>query len=182
MKRTVLALLCGAALVVSVAAYSYAEDSSADKDMADRYFQAGQAGDATAQFYLGALYSAGVGRSQSDTEAFQWFSRAAENGHAQAMLIISGLYVIGRGTPKDNVSAFTWASIAESEARIDEIRNGARQLLHVLEPRLTRDEIQQANAKAERWRGAQTRTPQRSTDDVNHLSQVPSDLRTRFRK
>src|SRR4051812_15677842 len=36
-------------------------NSPADKDMADRYLRAAQRGDDIAQFYLGSLYSAGVG-------------------------------------------------------------------------------------------------------------------------
>ena len=48
-------------------------DAASDRDMANRYEQTAQAGDDDAQFYLGALYSAGVGRSRSDAEAFRWF-------------------------------------------------------------------------------------------------------------
>mgnify|MGYP002336300326 CR=1 FL=1 len=71
-------------------------DAASDRDMANRYEQTAQAGDEDAQFYLGALYSAGVGRSRSDAEAFRWFSRAADQGHAHAMLIVAGLYASGR--------------------------------------------------------------------------------------
>ena len=166
MKRTVTALFCGAALIAWSATISWGEVTSADKDMADRYLAAARNGDATAQFYLGALHSAGVGRSQSDTEAFRWFMQAAEQGHAQAILIVSGLHAIGRGTTKDNVSAYKWASIAVSGARIEETRNGARQLISVLEPRMSRDEIRQAKTEAERWRPAPTQTRQTPSNDV----------------
>jgi hypothetical protein len=176
MKRTVLAVLCSAALFASAVEHSYAEDSLADKEMADRYTRAAQANDATAQFYLGALHSAGVGRPQSDTEAFRWFSRAAEQGHSQATLVLSGLYVIGRGTPKDNVSAYKWAAIAASDARIDEIRNGARQLMRVLESRMTLDVMRQAEIEAKRWHSATTRGPQDSADDARGDRRQPETL------
>ena len=65
--------------------------------MANHYEQAAQAGDDDAQFYLGALHSAGIGRTRSDAEAFRWFSRAADQGHAHASLIVAGLYASGRG-------------------------------------------------------------------------------------
>ena len=90
MKRVFLAMLCGAALIASSVAY--AGDAVSDKEMADRYSQAALSGDSDAQFYLGALYSSGVGRPRSDEEAFRWFSRAADQGHSHAMLVLSGIY------------------------------------------------------------------------------------------
>jgi hypothetical protein len=176
MKRTVLAALCGAALIMGAVGHCRAESSSADKEMADRYTQAARAGNATAQFYLGALYSAGTGRPQSDAEAFRWFARAAEQGHAQATLILSGLYVIGRGTPSDLISAYKWASIAASVAEIDEQRNGARQLIGVLESRLTPDELRRAKVEAERGDLATSRAPQDSTNDTGADRRRPEPL------
>ena len=80
--------------------------------MADRYQRAAERGDPTAQMYMGAILSAGIGRPQSDRDAFLWFSRAAEGGNPQAQLILSGLYAIGRGVQKSNVDAYKWALIA----------------------------------------------------------------------
>jgi TPR repeat protein len=158
MKRTVVALLCIATLIAWRTGISGAEDSAADKDMARVYLQAAQNGDAHAQFYLGALVSNGVGLLQSDTEAFQWFSRAAEQGHTHAILILSGLYSIGRGTAKSNVNAYKWASIAASRSRVDDTRTGARQLLSVLESKMSPFEIEQAKSQAESWRPSVPRT------------------------
>jgi TPR repeat protein len=153
MKRALAAMLLGTALVASPIAYA---DSVSDKEMADRYFQAAQAGDNDAQFYLGALYSSGVGRPRSDEEAFRWFSRAAEQGHSHAMLVLGGLYAIGRGGPKDNISAYKWAYIVSVGTRVDEFRNGSRQLMGVLEGRMKPDEINQAKADAGRWRAVKS--------------------------
>ncbi len=94
MKRAFLAIICGAALMASTVAS--VADVVSDKEMAERYSQAAQSGDTDAQFYLGALYSAGVGRPRSDEEAFQWFSRAADHGHSHAMLVLAGVYAVGR--------------------------------------------------------------------------------------
>jgi hypothetical protein len=121
-------------------------DEPADKEMADTYLQAARAGDANAQFYLGALHATGIGRLQSDTAAVVWLTRAAEQGHAQAALIVAGHHAIGRGTPLDLVRAYRWASVAAANARSDEIKRGAQQVMRLLETRLTDDELRQAKA------------------------------------
>ncbi len=148
MKRVFSAILCAVALMANSVASA---DSASDKEMADRYSQAAQSGDSDAEFYLGALYSAGVGRPRSDEEAFQWFSRAADQGHSHAMLVVSGLYAIGRGTTKSNVNAYKWAYIVSVGSRVEEFRNGSRQLMGVLETKMTSEDVTQAKADAGRW-------------------------------
>src|SRR3984957_18186102 len=149
MKRVFPAILCGAALLAN--SLAYAADPISDKEMADRYLQAAQSGDSDAEFYLGALYSSGVGRPRSDEQAFQWFSRAAAQGHSHAMLVLSGLYAVGRGTPRSNLDAYKWAYIVSLGSRVDEFRNGSRQLMGVLETKMTPGEVAQAKADAGRW-------------------------------
>lgn len=152
MKQVALALFCAAVFAADVGAA--VADPASDRDMAGRYMQAAQAGDDDAEFYLGALYSAGVGLAASDTEAFRWFSQAASQGHSHAMLILAGLYATGRGTAKDNVKAYKWAYIVGSGSKVDEFRNGARQLMGVLEARMTPEEISRAKADATSWHAA----------------------------
>src|SRR5262249_35066552 len=89
------ALFC-AGLASGTAAFGQTRNDAADRNMADRYYRAAQAGDDVAQFYLGSLYAAGVGRPQSDTEAFEWIERAAQRGNAQAMLVAGGLTALGK--------------------------------------------------------------------------------------
>src|SRR5580704_2222782 len=162
MKRAALrAIFCCAALLASpVGAVA---DPAFDRDMASRYAQAAQSGDDDAGFYLGALYSAGVGVQQSDEEAFRWFKWAADQGHSHALLIVSGLYAIGRGVPKDKVNAYKYAYIVNSATKVEEFRNGSRQLMGVLETKMTADEISQARNEASRWhaigRGSQVSVP-----------------------
>jgi hypothetical protein len=131
-------------------------DAASDRAMASRYEQAAQAGDDDAQFYLGALHSAGVGRPRSDQEAFRWFSRATEQGHSHAMLIVAGLYASGRGITKDNEKAYSWAYIVASAGKLEEDRNGARQLMSLLMKRMTSDEIGRAVVAARAWRAVRT--------------------------
>lgn len=138
--------------------------------MASSYLQAAQAGDSDAQFYTGALYSAGVGEPRSDEEAFRWFSRAAEQGHSHAMLILSGLYAIGRGVQKDNIQAYKWAFVVSSASRIEEFRNGARQLMGLLENKMTPAEINQAKVDAGGYHAAAPSAP--STPNVPSAAQI----------
>lgn len=157
MKRAILALFCCASLLANAAGAK--ADPSFDRTMASRYLQAAQSGDDDAQFYLGALYSAGIGVARSDGEAFRWISRAADQGHSHAMLILAGLYATGRGVAKDNVKAYKWAYIVSSASQVDEFRNGSRELMGVLEPRMSPAEISQAKAEAVRWRAVLATKP-----------------------
>jgi hypothetical protein len=178
MKRAFLAIFCGAALFAS--SIAYAADTVSDKEMADRYSQAAQSGDSDAQFYLAALYSAGVGRPRSDAEAFRWFSRAADQGHSHAMLVLSGIYAVGRGVPQDNLNAYKWAYIVSVGTRVEEFRNGSRQLMGVLEGRMTREDIDRAKAEAGRWHAvpsqARPAVAPAPTDSLTRDSQSPPAL------
>lgn len=158
MKRSLLGFCCSLALFAG-AQSAFATEPAADREMAERYARAAQAGDDRAQFYLGALYSAGVGRPQSDTEAFAWISRAAQQGHTQAMLVLGGMLAIGRGAPVDNVAAYKWAYIVAEASRVFDLRNGARQLVALLETRMTAAEITQAKSDALRFRATGLNSP-----------------------
>ena len=68
------------------------------------------------------------------------------------MLIVAGLYASGRGITKDNVKAYSWAYIVASASKVDEDRNGARQLMSLLMKRMTSDEIGRAVVAARAWR------------------------------
>src|SRR3979490_3233427 len=178
MKRAFLAIFCGAALFAS--SMAYAADTVSDQEMADRYSQAAQSGDSDAQFYLAALYSSGVGRPRSDEEAFRWFSRAADQGHSHAMLVLSGIYAVGRGIQKDNFNAYKWAYIVSVGSRVDEFRNGSRQLMGVLEARMTREDIDRAKAEAGRWHAvpsqAKPAVAPAPTDSLTRHSRSPPAL------
>jgi len=172
MKQALLAIFFGAALLANSIACA---DVVSDKEMADRYSQAAQSGDSEAQFYMGALYSSGVGRPRSDQDAFRWFLRAADQGHSHAMLVLAGLYAIGRGTSNDNLKAYKWAYIVSVGTRVEEFRNGARQLISVLETRMTPEQINQAKVDAGGWRAVRTQAkPAVPTDNVRQDSQPPA--------
>jgi TPR repeat protein len=172
MKQAFLAIFCGAALLANSIAYA---DAVSDTEMADRYSQAAQSGDSEAQFYMGALYSSGVGRPRSDEEAFRWFSRAADQGHSHAMLVLAGLFAIGRGTSQDNLAAYKWAYIVSVGTRVEEFRNGARQLMGVLEARMTPEQVNQAKTEAGGWRAVRPQgKPAVPIDNDRQDSQPPA--------
>src|SRR6266702_5427489 len=176
MKRSVRAIICCMVLLASSAGAH--ADSASDRDMANRYLQAAGSGDDDAQFYLGALYSAGVGVPRSDEEAFRWFARAADQGHSHAMLILGGLYAIGRGVQKDNVKAYQFAYIVGSGTKVEEFRNGSRQLMGVLEGKMTPDEVSRARTEASRWRPVASpqaaRPPAPTADTSRNTYQQPA--------
>ena len=68
------------------------------------------------------------------------------------MLIVAGLYASGRGVTKDYVKAYNWAYIVASASKVDEDRNGARQLMSLLMKKMTSDEIGRAVVAARAWR------------------------------
>ena len=177
MARAVVVAAC--CLVAPINLSPALADAASDRAMATRYEQSAQAGDDDAQFYLGALYSAGVGRPRSDQEAFRWFSRATDQGHSHAMLIVAGLYASGRGVTKDNVKAYSWAYIVASASKVDEYRNGARQLMSLLMKKMTSDEIGRAVVAARAWRAVRTagagKAPniERATDTDQDASAAP---------
>jgi len=172
MNRAFLAIFCGAALMAN--SVVCAADAVSDREMADRYSQAAQAGDSDAQFYLGSLYASGTGRPRSDEEAFGWFSRSADQGHSHAMLVLGGIYAIGRGTPKDNLNAYKWAYIVSVGSRVEEFRNGSRQLMGVLETRMKREEVDRAKVEASRWRASSSQAkPAAVSDNLTRQSPAP---------
>jgi membrane protein involved in colicin uptake len=57
---------------------------ASDADCGSLYRKAANAGNAEAQYRLGEMSAAGKGVSQSDFEAYVWFSLAANSGHAGA--------------------------------------------------------------------------------------------------
>ncbi|MBV8926542.1 MAG: sel1 repeat family protein [Bradyrhizobium sp.] len=173
MKRAVLAIFCWALLAGAPGAKA---DPASDQDIASRYLRAAQSGDDESQFYVGALCSAGIGMPRSDAEAFRWFARAADQGHSHAMLILSGLYAVGRGVTKDNIKAYEWAYIVGSASRVEEFRNGSRQLMGVLETRMSPDEIKRAKTEAGQWRPVVISRPAQSAMSPDASRSAPPQV------
>jgi hypothetical protein len=96
------------------------------------------------------------------------------------MLVLSGIYAVGRGVPQDNLNAYKWAYIVSVGTRVEEFRNGSRQLMGVLESRMTREEIDRAKAEAGRWHAVPSQAKPvvapAQTDSFTRDSQSPPAL------
>lgn len=67
--------------------------------------QAAKAGQAGAQFYLGAHYQHGKNVPKDDKQAFTWFKAAADQGLSPAQLNIGRMYADGIGVAKNEAMA-----------------------------------------------------------------------------
>jgi TPR repeat protein len=73
-----------------------------------------EAGDAQAQYSLGAMYYEGRGVAQDYKEAAKWFARAAEQGYAEAQRQLGFMYE-GIGVAKDFKEAVKWYTRAAKQ-------------------------------------------------------------------
>jgi TPR repeat protein len=71
----------------------------------DHFLAAAQAGDADAQYYVGAMYSVGDGARKNFQEALKWFEAAAEQDQPDALYTLARLHVVGDGVELDPVKA-----------------------------------------------------------------------------
>ena len=67
-----------------------------------------QAGDAKAQYNLGAAYAYGKGVAEDLEEAVKWWRKAAEQGDAMAQTNLGSMYANGLGVAKDEAEAVKW--------------------------------------------------------------------------
>jgi hypothetical protein len=66
---------------------------------------AADAGDPTAQTYVGEIYERGLAGAPNPAEAARWYRKAADQDFARAQLLLGNLYEKGAGVPRDPVQA-----------------------------------------------------------------------------
>ena len=78
-----------------------------------------EAGDRTAQYYLGEMYATGKGVGQDDAEAVKWYRlaaegyrRAAETGDDAAQYHLGLMYKKGEGVAPNDRLAYMWLNLA----------------------------------------------------------------------
>jgi len=76
---------------------------------------AAEAGDAEAQFNLGASYEFGLGVPQDYKEAVKWYRLAADQGHADAQFNLGYMYDRGYGVLQDYKEAVNWYRLAAEQ-------------------------------------------------------------------
>jgi TPR repeat protein len=109
--------------------------------------QRAQAGNAEAEFELGARYASGEDVAQDYAQAVKWFTLAANGGQVLAAATLGAYYWAGRGVAQDDVSAYMWSAIAKEGG--DE---ASKYRLTILRARMTAAQISQAEQRAASWR------------------------------
>jgi GAF domain/Sel1 repeat/PilZ domain len=117
-----------------------------DEDSLEALRKLADAGDADAQWRLGARYHAGDGVRQDDTQAVHWFLRAAEQGHVGAQATLGAYYWAGRGVPQDLSRAYFWSTLAFAHGD-----DTSKSRLEGLASQMTRSQIAAARQQADIW-------------------------------
>ena len=76
------------------------------------------AGDPSAETYLGMMYDNGYGVPQDRTKAFRLFERAAKSGHASAQYHLGFMYHHGRGVQRSQTEALNWYRLAAEQGDV----------------------------------------------------------------
>lgn len=128
-----------------------------------------QAGDKTAQAYVGEIYERGVGGAPDYAAAAQWYRKAAEQGLARAQVNLGFLYERGLGVPKDPRLALDWyrksAGIQGAIALDDGGAGGARDA----EIDALKKELDAARREIERARRELEAERKRAQQDIDEL-------------
>lgn len=74
-----------------------------------------EAGDATAQAWLGSAYANGEGVAVDDARAFAWYLRSAEGGNPQAQANVGAFYLMGKGVAKNDRDGVRWLEAAAAQ-------------------------------------------------------------------
>ena len=110
-------VVCIALVVATLTACVQTQDEHSPAAQALAALRASaEAGDASAQSNLGAMYDQGRGVPQDAAGAIAWYRRAAEQGHARAQYNLGGMYDQGRGVRQDAAEAHMWLTIAASRS------------------------------------------------------------------
>jgi hypothetical protein len=148
MKRTFSCLIWISPLVVGVGMPCDSDElppaastqtSASFKEVADytlSYKEGAEAGNAQAQYNLGAAYRWGVGIDQNLEQAVIWIRRSAEKRFAPAERVLATLYEKGEGVPQSNVEAYRWSQRAALQG--DAL---AQDALPALKAKLSREEL-----------------------------------------
>jgi TPR repeat protein len=130
----------------TVSPQSAASRKDKDDDSPEAVRKLAEAGDADAQWRMGARYHNGDGVRKDDTQAVQWFLRAAEQGHVGAQATLGAYYWAGHGVPPDLSRAYFWSMLAFAQG--DET---SKSRLEGLSLQMTRSQVAAARQQAEIW-------------------------------
>ena len=122
-------------------------EQSKYKMAAELWLNAASSGHIRAQNGLGVIYRDGLGMPRNTEKAIDWFYKSAERGYAYGMYNLA-LVFISRGDSTDNnIEAYKWLYLATA-LNFDEQANYR---LYILANRMSKLEIMEASAQAQRW-------------------------------
>lgn len=104
-------------------------------------------GNAEAQYYLGFIYSRGLGVPQDDAEAVRWYRKAAQQGHASAQTNLGFMYLTGNGVPRDPVKVYFWLSLAAAKGQ-----QGAASAVSTVARNLNSAQVSEAKRLIREWK------------------------------
>lgn len=90
-----------------------------DKSTIPEIEKAAEAGDAEAQFKLGALYANGKGVKQDSAAAVRWLRQSARQGWFPAQTLLGWCYAGGNGVSQNAAEAVEWYSRAAEQGDTD---------------------------------------------------------------
>jgi TPR repeat protein len=83
-----------------------------------------EAGDVKAQYYLGTLYTDGLGVPQDTAKGIDWLDKAVQQKSREAAIMLGKMYVSGLGVAMDSDKGLRYFELAESflepEEEVDE--------------------------------------------------------------
>lgn len=83
-------------------------DAATVQSMERELLTAAKAGDARAQYLIGAVQLATADSNAGRQEAVSWLRRSAAQGHADAQFALGEAYLNGQGAPAEPGTAATW--------------------------------------------------------------------------
>ncbi|MDD2800979.1 MAG: protein kinase [Methylobacter sp.] len=90
-----------------------------DKTMLKQLQEAAEAGDASVQAYLGAMYVLGKGVTQDITIGLEWTQKAAEQGNVMGQDYLAHMFFNGLGVKKNEAKGVEWLEKAAAQDYID---------------------------------------------------------------
>ena len=117
-----------------------------DAEAARWYRLAADQGHARSQYNLGTMYYTGSGVPEDNAEALRWWRLAADQGYASAQYNFGLMYATGEGIPNDDVLAYMWWNLAAGQGH-----EGAQSNKDILEQRMTRAQIAEAQRLSREW-------------------------------
>ena len=118
------------------------------------YQRAADAGDAKAEYFLGAMYLDGQGGGSSnldDARGLFWLLKSAEQGDASGQSRLGNVYYGGEGVPQDPTEAYFWFSLAAMAPSTDENIELARKNRDEISARLKGAKLREVQQRIDEW-------------------------------